>query len=195
MDKPRLPRRLGDAAVGGRRDLAPHCDRVEEKLGDLRPARSTDDDGGPCEGGETVPAPDQVARHSNRVGGLVGERSVSDGGVDDPAAPRQPSIPHEPHPGELEEAAALAVGLGEPVFERHPEIVFRSTEVRPSAGGIRRPSDLGRESGGSSIMELPDAKQPHFESELTAFVPRLVARDTHAALVVPENQGMGEEPR
>ncbi len=44
-------------------------------------------------------------------------------------------------------------------------------------------------------MELPEAKQPHFESELTAFVPRLVARDKHAALVVPENQGMGEEPR
>ena len=44
-------------------------------------------------------------------------------------------------------------------------------------------------------MELPDAKQPHFESEFTAFAPMLVAFDKHPALVVPENQGIGEEPR
>ena len=44
-------------------------------------------------------------------------------------------------------------------------------------------------------MELPETKQPHFDSELTALGPALVAFDKHPALDVPENQGMGEEPR
>ena len=44
-------------------------------------------------------------------------------------------------------------------------------------------------------MELPDTKQPHFESEPTAFGPMPVAFDKHAALEVPENHGMGEELR
>jgi hypothetical protein len=44
-------------------------------------------------------------------------------------------------------------------------------------------------------MESPDTKQPHFPSELTALGPALVARDKHAALDVPANQGMIEERR
>ena len=77
----------------------------------------------------------------------------------------------------------------------HFLVADRSKRCRPLFRKIFRPIVPRVPRAGGSIMELPDTKQPHFESELTAFVPRLVARDKHAALVVPENQGMGEEPR
>jgi len=77
----------------------------------------------------------------------------------------------------------------------HFLVMDRSQRYRPLFRKIFRPMLPRVPKAGGSIMELPDTKQPHFESELTAFGPALVACDKHAALDVPENPGMGVEAR
>src|SRR5436853_5166948 len=78
---------------------------------------------------------------------------------------------------------------------RHFLFTDRSRSFVPLFRKISRPMVPSVPSAGGSIIELPEAKQPHFESELTASGPMFAARDRHAALVVPENQGIGDEAR
>src|SRR5262249_22866884 len=71
----------------------------------------------------------------------------------------------------------------------------RSNSFVPLLRKIFRPMVPSVPSAGGSIIELPDTKHPHFESELTASGPIAVAFGRHAGFVVPVNQGIGEEPR
>src|SRR5262245_4907164 len=120
--KPQLASRLADAAVGCWSDLATQRDRVDDDLGDLRPAFRVDDDLCLPEDGVAVTAAKQVARHRDRVRRLVGEGLSAHGDVDDAAPRREPGIPRHTRTGELKKAAAHAIGLGEPVLEGRPEV-------------------------------------------------------------------------
>src|SRR4029434_3896331 len=117
VDKRQSARGPVDAAVDRRSDLAACRDRVEHYLGNLRAALSVDD--GLCsrEDGVAVPAANQIAGHRDGVAGVVSERLSADADVDDAAPRREPRIPDETRPGELKEAAAHAVRLGEAVLE------------------------------------------------------------------------------
>src|SRR5215831_154714 len=77
----------------------------------------------------------------------------------------------------------------------HFLVTEKSTRLRPLFRKISRPMVPRVPRAGGSIMELPDAKQPHLLSAATASDPSAVAWDKHAGLDALANHGMAEELR
>src|SRR5690242_11415231 len=77
----------------------------------------------------------------------------------------------------------------------HFLVTEKSMRLRPLLRKISRPIFPRVPKPGGSIMDAPEAKQPHLLSADTAPGPWPVACDRHAALEVPANQGMAAELR